>query len=56
MYEKGETLFQPIQSKSALKNIAIQYQIKGLNRYDPESFCLTLLQTLRSKQNKLKLN
>ena len=49
IYEKRDTLFQPSQCKSALKNFAIQYQIKGLNGYDPESFCLTLsspLQTL----------
>ena len=36
IYEKSDTLFQPLQSKSALKNFAIQYQIKGLNGYDPE--------------------
>ena len=36
MYEKRDTLFQPSQSKSALKNFAIQYQIKGFNGYDPE--------------------
>ena len=35
MYEKRNTLFQPTQSKSALKTCAIQYQIKGLNGYDP---------------------
>ena len=28
MYEKRDTLFQPTQSKSALKNFAIQHQIK----------------------------
>ena len=31
MYEKRDTLFQPIQSKCDLKNFTIQYQIKGLN-------------------------
>ena len=49
IYERRDTLFQRTQSKSALKNFAIQYQIKGINRYDPESFLLTLsslLQTL----------
>ena len=40
MYEKRDTLFQPAQSKSALRNFAIQYQIKELNGYDPESFLL----------------
>ena len=40
MYEKRNALFQPTQSKSALKNFAIQYQIKGSNGYDPESFLL----------------
>ena len=39
-YEKRDNLFQPTQSKSALKNFAIQHQIKGLNGYDPESFLL----------------
>ena len=28
LYEKTDTLFQPTQSKSALKNFAIQYPIK----------------------------
>ena len=40
MYEKRDTLFQPIQSKSAWKNFAIQHQIKALNGYYPESFLL----------------
>ena len=40
LYEKRDTLFQPTQSRSALKNFAIQDQIKGLNGYDPESFLL----------------
>ena len=34
MYEKGDALIQPTQSKSALKSFAIQHQIKGLNGYD----------------------
>ena len=46
MYEKRDTLFQPIQSKSALKNFAIQYQITGLNGYDPESFLLNSKQSI----------
>ena len=46
MYEKRDTLFQPTQSKSALKNFAIQHEIKGLNRYDPESFLLTSKQPI----------
>ena len=41
MYKKIDTLFQPTQSKSALKNFAIQYQIKGLNEYNPKSFLFT---------------
>ena len=36
IYEKRDTLFQPTQSKSALKKFAIQHEIKGLNGYDPE--------------------
>ena len=31
MSEKGDTLFQPTQSKSALTTFAIQHQMKGLN-------------------------
>ena len=40
MYEKRDTLFQTTQSTSELKNFTIQYQIKGSNLYDPESFLL----------------
>ena len=40
MYEKRDSLFQPTETKSALKNFAIQYRIKGSNGYDPESFLL----------------
>ena len=36
LYEKRDSLFQPTQTKSALKNFAIQYRIKGSNGYDPE--------------------
>ena len=35
-----DTLFQLTQSKSALKNFAIQRQNKRSNEYDPESFLL----------------
>ena len=41
-----DTLFQPTQSKSALKNFAIQYRIKGLNEYYPESFLLNTKQPI----------
>ena len=30
-YEKSDILFQPTESKSALKNFVIQHQIKGSN-------------------------
>ena len=59
MYEKRDTLFQPTQSKSALKNFAIKYQIKGLNGYDPESFLLNSKQPITNfmmNTDKLKLN
>ena len=36
MYEKRDTLFQPKQSKSALKNFAIKYRMKGSKGCDPE--------------------
>ena len=57
MYEKRDTLFQPIQS--ALNNFAIQYQI-GLNGYHPESFLLYSKQPItnlmiNTRQTKLKL-
>ena len=60
MYEKRDTLFQPTQSKSALKNFAIQHQIKILNGYDPESFLLNskrLITNLmvNTRQTKVKL-
>ena len=60
MYEKRDTLFQPTQFKSALKNFAIQYRIKGSNGYDPESFLLISKQPITSlmintRQAKVKL-
>ena len=60
MYKKRSTLFQPTLSKSALKNFAIQYQIKGSNGYDSESFLLnsklpiTKL-VINTRQPKIKL-
>ena len=59
MYEKRDTLFQPTQSKSALRNFAIQYRIKGSNGYEPESFLLNSKQpitNLKITHDKLKLN
>ena len=60
MYKKRDTLFQPTQSKSALKNFAIQHEIKGLNGYDPESFLLNSKQSItnimiNTRQTKVKL-
>ena len=59
-YKKRDTLFQPTQSKSALKNFAIQHEIKGLNGYDPESFLLNSKQPItnliiNTQQTKVKL-
>ena len=53
-------MFQPTQSKSALKSFAIQHQIKGLNGYDPESFLLNSEQPIanlmiNTRQTKVKL-
>ena len=47
-------------SKSALKNFAMQYQIKGLNGYDPESFLLNSKQPvtnlmINTRQTKVKM-
>ena len=49
-----------ITIQSALKNFAIQYQIKGLNGYDPESFLLNSKQPItnlliNTQQIKVKL-
>ena len=57
---KRDTLLQPTQSKSALKNFAIQHQIKGSNGYDPESFLLNSKQSItnlmiNTRQTKVKL-
>ena len=60
MYDKRDTLFQPTQSKSALKNFAIQREIKWLDGYDPESFLLNFMQPItnlmiNTLQTKVKL-
>ena len=48
-YENRDSLFQPTQTKSALKNFAIQYRIKGSNGYDAESFLLNSKQPITRK-------
>ena len=53
-------MFQPTQTKSALKNFAIQYRIKGSNGYDRESFLLNSKQPItnlmiNTLQTKVKL-
>ena len=53
-------MFQPTQTKSALKNCAIQYRIKGSNGYDPESFLLNSKQPItnlmiNTRQTNVKL-
>ena len=60
MYERSNSLFQPTQSKSALKNFANQYRIKGSNGCDPESFLLNSKQPItnlmiNTRQTKVKL-
>ena len=60
MYEKRDGLFQPTETKSALKNFAIQYRIKGSNGYDSESFLLKSKQhitnlMINTRQTKVKL-
>ena len=59
-YEKRDCLFQPTQTKSALKNLAIQYRIKGANGYDPESYLLNSKEPItklmiNTRQTKVKL-
>ena len=56
MYEKRDSLFQPTQTKSALKNFAIQYRIKGSNGYDPESFLLNSMQPINKPYDKHTTN
>ena len=59
MYEKRDTLFQPTQSKSTLKNFANQHRIKGTNGCDPESFLLNSKQPITNlmiTHDKPKLN
>ena len=60
MYEKRDTFFQPTQSKSSLKNFAIEYGIKGSNGYDPELFLFNSRQPMsnlmiNTRQTKVKL-
>ena len=52
-------MFQPTQTKSALKDFAIQYRIKGSNDYDPESLLLNSKQPItnlmiNTRQTKVK--
>ena len=59
-YEKSDSLFQPTQSKSALKNFTIQYRIKGSYGYDLESYLLNSKQPIaylmiNTRQSKVKL-
>ena len=59
-YEKRDSLFQPTQTKSALKNFAIQYRIKRSNGYDSESFLLSSKEPItnlmiNTRQTKVKL-
>ena len=59
-YEKRDSLFQPTQTKSTLKNFAIHYRIKGSNGYDPESFLRSSKQPItnlmiNTRQTKVKL-
>ena len=60
LYGKSDSLFQSTQTKSALKNSAIQFRIKGSNGYDPDSFLLNSKQPItnlmtNSRQTKVKL-
>ena len=60
MYDKRDTLFQPTQSKSALKRFAIQHEIKGVNGYDTVLFLLNSKQPItnimiNTQQTKIKL-
>ena len=60
IYEKSDSLFQPTQSKYALKNFTNQYRIKGSNGNYPASFLLNFKQPItnlmiNTRQTKLKL-
>ena len=56
-FEMRNCLFQPTQTKSALKNFAIHYRTKGSNGYDRESFLLNYKQPITNftLQSKVKL-
>ena len=60
MYEKRDTLFQQTQSKSALKNFANQYRLKGSSGCDSKSFLLNSKQPItnlmiNTRQTKVRL-
>ena len=60
LYEERDTFFQTTESKSALKNFANKYQIKGSNGCDPESFLLNSKQPItnlmiNTRKTKMKL-
>ena len=60
IYEKRDSLFQPTQTKSAMKNFAIHYRIKGSNGYEPVSRLLKSKQPItnlmiNTRQTKVKL-
>ena len=60
LYGKSDSFFRPTQTKSALKNFAIRYQINGSNGYDPESFLVNAKQPItklmiNSRQSKVIL-
>ena len=60
MYEMRDTLFKLTQFKSALKNFANLYRIKGSNGCDPESFLHNSKQPvtnlmINTRQTKAKL-
>ena len=59
-YVKRDSLFQPTQTKAAMKKVAIQYRIKGSNGYDPQSFLLNSKKPItnfmiNTRQTKVKL-
>ena len=58
--KRRDSLFQLTQTKSALKNFAIQYRIIGSNGYDPEKFLIKYKQPItnlmtNTRQTKVKL-
>ena len=60
MFEKSDSFFQPTQSRSILKNFAMQYWIKRSDGYNTDSFLFNSKQPIinrmiKTRKTKVKL-